>query len=117
LCSHLQFRGLLLVIGPSGSAYRANEAFVACWEDAAGWEFADDAFFEQLVECKTQYCPPRWDPSRLELVGLCLQTRLSGKDGPSCIDPPELGDILLPWGREEPDGGTQRASDLVPRRV
>ncbi len=88
--------GLLVVIGPPGSAYRANEAFAVCWEDAGGQELVGEEFFVRVVECKTQYCPPRWEPSRLEKAGLFLQTRLSGKDGPSCTDPPELGDILLP---------------------
>ena len=106
--------GLLMVIGPLWSAYRTNEAFAVCWEDAGGQEFAGEEFFVRVVECKTQHCSPRWEPSRLEKAGLFLQTRLSGNDGPSCVDPPEVGDILLPWVRDEPDRETQRSSQLVP---
>ena len=88
--------GLLRIIGPSGSGYRTNQAFAVCWEDAAAREPAGEEFFARVVECKTQYCPPRWEPSRLEKVGLFLQTRLSEKDSPSRVDPPELGNIILP---------------------
>lgn len=92
---------LLLVAGPPGSAYRTNGAFAACIEDALIAELTAEEYMKRSAECFRQLCPDGWEPSRIEKIGLFAQTRLSGRDGPSCVWPPELGDIFLPEDNEE----------------
>lgn len=84
----------LLVLGPPGNAYRANESFAAC---VGAIEVSQQQLAgEGIAACAEEHCAS-WAPNRLELVGVWVQSRVSeSRDGASCIEPPELSDIFLP---------------------
>lgn len=85
----------LFMVGPSGRAYRTDDAFSACVAAVEG-ETDPHAQEEGFRACTIEYCSD-WEPSRVELMGIWVRFRVSqSSSGASCVGPPELADILLP---------------------